>query len=74
MQNIEIHYGFVNFLVIRDLVQIGGAAENLYNSVPFGLLGITHVVLQNAIFAEKSRVAGDPDRGGPVGASRASLR
>ena len=48
--------------------------EATYNYAPSGPAEITHVVLQNAIFVKKSRVAGDPDRGGPVGASRASLR
>ena len=36
-QNIEIQSGFVAFFGIRDLAQVGGAAENLYNDVHLAL-------------------------------------
>ena len=49
-----------------------GAAENLHNDVIVGLLGIMHVVLENAIFVEDFRVPEDPGGGGPVEASRVS--
>ena len=66
-QHIEIQSGFVAFFGIRDLAQVGGAAENLYNSVIAGPQEITYVAPGNAIFAQKSRVVGAPDGGGPVG-------
>ena len=66
-QNIEIHSGFVAFLVIRDLAQVGGAVENLYNGGIAGLREITHVALENAIFVEDFRVMEVPGGGGPVG-------
>ena len=52
----------VAFFGIRDLAQVGGAAENLYSPRE-----ITHVAPENAILAEKSRMVGAPDGGGPVG-------
>ena len=69
-QNIQIRSGFVAFFKIRDLAQVGGAAENLYNCGIAGLREITHVALENAIFVEDFRVSGAPVGGGPVDASR----
>ena len=36
-QNIQIQSGSIAFFGIRDLAQVGGAAENLYNSAYLAL-------------------------------------
>ena len=66
-QNIEIQFGFVAFFGIRDLAQVGGAVENLYNTGVVSPREITNVAPENVNFVEKSRVVGAPDGGGPVG-------
>ena len=66
----QFQTGSVAFFGILDLAQVGGAAENLYNSVPSGPREITHVAPENAIFVEDFRCLEDPSGRGPVDASR----
>ena len=56
--------------MIRDLAQVGGAAENLYNDAMVWHREITHVAPENAIFVEDFRVSGAPVGGGAIDASR----
>ena len=55
------------------MAQVGGAAENLYNSAMVCRLEITHVAQEKVIFVNDFRVSGAPVGGGAIDASRGTV-